>query len=83
MEKIEVPLFIIHGKNDPQTPLSMAQDMLVRAVNSPRAELMVIGPDVGGDMHCNVDNPRTATNAIGDWVADVLGTGGGDDSSRE
>lgn len=72
IDKVEAPLFIVHGKNDPQAPLAGAERQLLEAENSPRAELMVIGPDVGGDMHCNVDNPSTAMNAIGDWLSEVF-----------
>lgn len=73
--KIKVPLLIVHGKNDPQSPVATAKRMFVEASGSPRAELMIVGPEIGGDMHCNVDNPRTTTNAISDWLSEVFEVG--------
>ena len=77
MPGIKVPLLIVHGLNDPQTLVSSAERMLMEATASPRAELLVIGPDIGGDMHCNLDNPRTALNAISDWLAEIFVKRGG------
>lgn len=78
IEKLKVPLYIVHGKNDVQTPLDQAERTVQEAVSSPRAELLVIGPEDGGDQHCNIDNHPTACNAMADWAAETLGSGGGD-----
>ncbi|MBW8296360.1 alpha/beta fold hydrolase [Sphingopyxis sp.] len=75
IERVTCPLFIIHGINDPQAPMGkQAERTFIEAVASSRAEIIGITPEIGGDMHCNVDNPRTTTNAIGDWFGDIFGT---------
>nr|WP_246351904.1 alpha/beta fold hydrolase [Sphingobium subterraneum] len=72
--KINVPLLVVAGLNDPQTPAAHAERIVLEATGSPRAELLTIGPDIGGDLHCNVDNPATAVDAISDWFTDIFHT---------
>ena len=72
MEKVRVPLLVVHGANDAQLPLWHAERTVAEATNSPRAELLKVDPTMGGDQHCNWDNPAFALHAMCDWLADVL-----------
>lgn len=74
MAKLSVPFLIVHGENDIQVPLIQATRMLEEAVNSPKAELLVMGADETGIQHCNVDNPQTALHTMADWAAEIFGT---------
>jgi hypothetical protein len=49
-----------------------AERVLREAVNSPKAELHVLGPGEG-DQHCSLDNIPTALDIMADWTATVLG----------
>lgn len=71
MDKIRVPLLIVHGQNDVQIPLLNAERMIREAANSPNAELVVLGPGEG-DQHCSVDNMPLAIELLADWAAEVL-----------
>jgi pimeloyl-ACP methyl ester carboxylesterase len=76
MGEIRVPFLILHGQNDSQVPLLNADRTIHEAVNSPRAQLIVCGPEDGGDQHCSLDNIATALNILADWAADALGVEG-------
>lgn len=74
IEKITVPLFVVHGSDDIQTPLFNATRMMGGAVNSSRAELLVVTAEQGGTQHCNLDNLPTARDAMADFAAQALGS---------
>lgn len=74
IDRLSVPLFVVHGENDVQVPLDHAVRTVNGAVNSPKADLLVIGPEEGGDQHCNIDNPGTALHALADWAAEIFKT---------
>ena len=72
LTKIHCPILVMHGENDRQMPLRMAEKTIEGAINSPRAELKVFTEKDGGVEHCQVDNCKLAIEYMTDWVADVF-----------
>ena len=72
LTKILCPILVMHGENDRQIPLRMAEKTIEGAINSPRAELKVFKKEDGGVEHCQVDNCKLAIEYMTDWVADVF-----------
>jgi dienelactone hydrolase len=73
MHRIRVPVLTVHGANDRQAPLFVAERTHAAAVNSPRRELRAFALDEGGAEHCQIDNPTMGTDYMCAWIADVLG----------
>ena len=73
LDRIRVPLLVVHGSGDRQIPLEYAQRTYDEAINSPARELRVIDKEHGGIEHCSVDNIANTVNLIADWVTDTLG----------
>jgi dienelactone hydrolase len=72
LERIRVPIYITHGADDRQIPVSDAQKTYEECVNAPRKELRIFSAEEGGEQHCSIGNMSLATNAMADWIADVL-----------
>jgi dienelactone hydrolase len=72
LDRIQVPVYITHGADDRQIPVSEAHQTYEGCVNSPRKELRIFRAEEGGEQHCSIGNMSLATNAMADWIADVL-----------
>lgn len=72
VERIRVPIYITHGEDDRQIPVAEAYRTYDGCVNSPRRELRIFTSEEGGEQHCSIGNMSLATNAVADWIADVL-----------
>lgn len=72
IDRVTVPLYIVHGRNDQQLPLRHAEQTIREATRSAHAELLVIDADDGGAEHCNIDNPATALATLADWASESL-----------
>jgi dienelactone hydrolase len=70
--EIRMPFLVLHGSNDRQVPVEMAQKQYDAAVNSVRRELKIMTERDGGVEHVAADNISPTTNFIADWVADVV-----------
>ena len=70
VEQITVPFLIAHGENDRQIPLEYAHRSYDQAVNSPKRELRIFGPDEGATEHIGLDHLPHVATFIADWVAD-------------
>jgi dienelactone hydrolase len=73
LDKVTVPLLVVHGENDRQVPLWHAERTVAEAVNSPRAELKVFTISEGSCEHCGIDNMPMHAQYVFDWLADVFG----------
>jgi pimeloyl-ACP methyl ester carboxylesterase len=73
LDRIRCPLLMVHGENDIQLPIWHAELTIAEAVNSSRAELLIVRPEMGGSQHCNWDDPTYALHAMSDWAAKILG----------
>jgi dienelactone hydrolase len=73
MDRVRVPILTVHGANDRQAPLVVAERTHDAAVNSPRRELKVFKLDEGGAEHCQLDNVTMGTDYMFSWIAEVLG----------
>ena len=69
---IRCPILVVHGENDRQIPLRLAEKTIEGTINSPRAELKVFRAEDGGVEHCQVDNCKLAIEYMSDWVAEVF-----------
>jgi dienelactone hydrolase len=72
VEKITMPLLIVHGANDRQIPLEYAHRSYDQAINSPKRELRIFTPDEGAAEHIGLDHLPYASTFIADWVADTF-----------
>jgi len=72
LDRIRVPVYITHGEDDRQIPVTDAHKTYEGCVNSPRKELRIFSAEEGGEQHCSIGNMSLATNAMADWIADVL-----------
>jgi dienelactone hydrolase len=72
VERIRVPIYITHGEDDRQISVAEAYKTYEGCVNSPRRELRIFTAQEGGEQHCSIGNMSLATNAMADWIADVL-----------
>jgi fermentation-respiration switch protein FrsA (DUF1100 family) len=75
LDRIRVPVYITHGADDRQIPVSDAHLTYQGCVNAPRRDLRIFTADEGGEQHCSIGNMSLATNAMADWIADVLKAG--------
>ncbi|WP_313803194.1 alpha/beta hydrolase [Sphingobium sp.] len=73
VDKIKVPLLVVHGENDRQVPLWHADRTVAEAVNSPAVEYKIFTVSEGSTEHCGVDNMIMHSQYVFDWVAGVLG----------
>ena len=69
---IRCPILVVHGENDRQIPLRLAEKTIGGAINSPRAELKVFRAEDGGVEHYQVDNCKLAIEYMSDWVAEIF-----------
>ncbi|WP_322470457.1 prolyl oligopeptidase family serine peptidase [Hydrogenophaga sp. SNF1] len=72
LDRIRVPIYITHGADDRQIPVSEAHQTYEGCVNSTRKELRIFTAEEGGEQHCSIGNMSLATHAMADWIADVL-----------
>ena len=72
LTNIRCPILVVHGENDRQIPLELAEKTIEGAINSPLAELKVFRADDGGVEHCQVDNCELAIEYMSDWVAKIF-----------
>lgn len=72
LDRIKVPVYVTHGADDRQIPVADASRTYDECVNAPRRELRIFSADEGGEQHCSIGNMSLATNAMADWIADVL-----------
>jgi dienelactone hydrolase len=73
LDRLRVPLLVLHGENDRQVPLWHADRTVAEAVNSPRVNYKVFSLSEGSAEHCGIDNAGMHSNYLFDWVAEVLG----------
>jgi dipeptidyl aminopeptidase/acylaminoacyl peptidase len=72
LEKVTVPLLVLHGENDRQVPLWHAERTVAEAVNSP-VTYKVFTLTEGSAEHCGIDNAGMHSEYLFDWAAGVLG----------
>ncbi|MBI2768941.1 MAG: prolyl oligopeptidase family serine peptidase [Burkholderiales bacterium] len=72
LDRIRVPIYITHGEDDRQIPVADAVKTHDGCVNSPKRDLRIFTVAEGGDQHCSIGNMSLATNAMSDWIAEVL-----------
>ncbi len=66
--KIRIPLFVLSGSTETHTRLrDVPQDMITAAVNSPRAEYLVLA----GGNHSLTNMMPEASAAVADWLASL------------
>jgi fermentation-respiration switch protein FrsA (DUF1100 family) len=73
LDRITVPLLIVHGENDRQVPPWHAARVAAEAANSSRLECKTFSLSEGGAEHCGIDNVHLQSNYLFDWAATVLG----------
>ncbi|WP_053206124.1 nuclear transport factor 2 family protein [Jiangella muralis] len=76
--RIEMPLLVLHGENDRQIPVTVAERVYQGAEGSSDRRLVVIRSDQPGAEHCQLDQIDVAIHALHDWVHEVAGRPGGD-----
>ncbi|GAA5237124.1 prolyl oligopeptidase family serine peptidase [Verticiella sediminum] len=74
LDRIRVPIYITHGEDDRQIPVTDATRTYEECVNAPSKALRIFSAEEGGEQHCSIGNMSLATNAMADWIADVLKT---------
>jgi hypothetical protein len=74
LDRITVPILIIHGEDDRQVLVEKAQLTYDDCINSPRRELRVFAIDEGGDQHCQIGDMSLGTDYMADWAAEVFHT---------
>lgn len=74
LDKLTVPLLVVHGENDRQVPMWHAERTVAEAVNSPRVDFKVFSLSEGGAEHCGIDNAGMQSEYLFDWMAEMLGT---------
>jgi len=72
LDRIRVPVYITHGEEDRQIPVTDARRTFDGCVNAPRKDLRVFTADEGGEQHCSIGNMSLATHAMADWISEVL-----------
>ncbi|TNE37810.1 MAG: alpha/beta hydrolase [Sphingomonadales bacterium] len=73
MDKVTVPLLVVHGENDRQVPIWHADRTIAEAVNSPKVEYKVFTLSEGSTEHVGVDNMPMHSQYVFDWFAEALG----------
>jgi dienelactone hydrolase len=74
VQKMKCPFLMLHGANDQQIPLELAQKCF-DAVGSENKTMVVFQPEDGGHHHCQVDDVTIAVHTMWDWVIDTLKPG--------
>jgi fermentation-respiration switch protein FrsA (DUF1100 family) len=64
-------VLIVHGENDRQVPLWMA-NRTFEAASSMHKELKILRLDEGGAEHCQIDNLTIGVDYMHDWIATTL-----------
>lgn len=72
LDRITVPILIVHGDDDRQIPVSAAHATYEGCVNSPRRELRIFTAAEGGEQHCQIGNMSIGTDYMADFAAEVL-----------
>lgn len=72
IDRITVPLLVLHGEGDRQIPLASAHREYDGAINSPKRELRILTAEDGAVEHVGIDNLSVPVNFIADWVADTI-----------
>lgn len=72
LDRIRVPLLVVHGEHDRQIPLQYAHDLFDDLVNSPKRELKIFTDREGGVEHCSVDNMPLVRDYICDWITETV-----------
>lgn len=72
IEKLTVPLLILHGEDDRLVPWSEAERTAAAAINSPRVDLVRGTAELGGAGHVSADSFESGSDLVFDWVAEVL-----------
>lgn len=81
VDRIEAPLLVIHGANDPRVPLSEAEQIVARLEELGRAvELMVFDDEGHGIV--KLVNRRRAYGRVAEFLGQALASRGADDSLR-
>ncbi|MFA9422336.1 MAG: alpha/beta hydrolase family protein [Sedimentibacter sp.] len=73
LKRIEVPVLILHGEDDPLIPLDVAKRLKKDLINSPDANLTILDETTGGVLHCGDDSAQIIVDTSGDWLVDVFG----------
>jgi dienelactone hydrolase len=71
MDRITCPILVVHGEDDKQVPLRMAQLTYDAATESSKRDLKVFSLDEGGAAHCQIDDLAVGTAYMIDWIAEV------------
>ncbi len=71
VDKISVPMLIVHGENDRQVPLEQAVMTYDQAKTTDKT-LKVFRQDEGGVEHCQIDNRFIAADYLSDWFSEKL-----------
>jgi dipeptidyl aminopeptidase/acylaminoacyl peptidase len=71
VERIRCPFLLVHGAEDAQIPLSLAQRCF-EAVGSAHKTMRVFTREEGGSHHCQIDNVSIGVTAMWDWLETVL-----------
>ena len=72
-ERIECPLFIVHGENDRQIPVQSAYNLYEAATKSAAKKLKLFTISEGGAEHCQTNNRTLAGDVMSDWSAETFG----------
>jgi len=74
LDRIRVPILIVHGEQDRQVPVGDAHLTYEEATNSPDRVLKIFSAEEGGEQHCSIGNMTLCTDFMADWIADHLVT---------
>lgn len=74
VQKMRCPFLLLHGAEDRQIPLDIAQKCF-DAVGSSEKRMIVFTREEGGHHHCQVDDLTLGVHAMWDWVTDTLKPG--------
>jgi dipeptidyl aminopeptidase/acylaminoacyl peptidase len=73
IDKVRVPLLVVHGENDRQVPLFHAERTVAGAINSPRVDYKLFSLSDGAAEHCGGNNTMMHARYLFDWCAEILG----------
>lgn len=73
IDRIRVPILVVHGENDRQIPATYAEIQYREARNSSKREIRIFTDNEGGVEHCSVDNMAVVRDYISDWIAGTFG----------
>lgn len=72
LDKITVPLLVLHPEGDRQIELWHAERTYEEAVNSPSRYLRIVRPDELSTEHVHFDNMNFGSDYLFDWLSRVL-----------